>query len=220
MINCRMIIDAANARSTFNDPGASSTDKELIGVVDRFMRLLYAETAREDPTFFGGSELVTGVAGVWARPTDAEIVYLILNGSDAKVSVVPFDRKEEEVAPRLYRYGSNYYTVGLTGDPGVTDQLTFYFSIKHPNLDNTLAADHATNQLDSTFPDQFFDLPVAHVARYLAVKENRGSEVGAIDIEITELKNLWRLHVESQNIGVKSRFGRSPGLISNRAEKR
>lgn len=205
MINCRMIIDAAFGRSEFFDRGVTAKDPELIGVIDRWARAFYAKAAQVDPTFFGDEDDVTGVSGVWTRPSTAEAVYYVETAAGVEVHIVPFKEREDELAPRVYRYGLNYRTVGLSGDPGVADVLTFYFSKKHPDMDRTLSAAHATNQLDSTFPDEFFDLPVARVARYLASKVERQALADEFEAEEKELQATFELHLQNQSVGVHSR---------------
>jgi hypothetical protein len=213
-INCKQIIEAAYSRSTFNDPGKIATDKELIGVIDRYMRALYAQVARVNPDYFGDSAAVAGSSGTWARPAAAEVITRVETAGNSEVNITPFKDRQAEVAPRIYRYGPSYRTVGLTGDPGASDTLTFFFSKKHPNLDPTLAADNVANQLDATFPSQFFDLPVIRVGRYLAVKDGRGGEVQMMDSEEASLMQILQLHLENQDAGMVSRFRQKPRLVA------
>lgn len=218
MINCKQIIEAAYSRSTFNDPGKIATDKELIGVIDRYMRRLYAEVAKANPDYFGDSLAVTGVGGAWTRPATAEVITEVRNATGGEVNITPFKDREAEVAPRIYRFGQTYRTVGLTGDPAVTDVLTFYFSKKHPNLNVDLAADNAANELDETFPEQFFDLPVIRVGRYLARKDGRGDEEQSMIREEQELMEIFYLHLENQDAGMVSRFRQRPRVVDPKAE--
>jgi hypothetical protein len=216
-ITCLTVIDAAFARSLQNDPGTTATHKELIGVIDRYMRGLYAQIAREDPTYFGTSASVNGSSGAWTRPPEAEVVFHIANASGAEVNVMPFKHREDEVPPRVYRLGNIYRTVGLTGDPSGSETLTFFYSKKHPNLN--LNAQASDNLLDSTFPSQFLDLPVVAVAKYMALKEGRTGELQALALEEKEQMAIFLTHVENQARGVKSRHG-GPRLTPNRAEPR
>lgn len=217
MINCRMIIDAAYSRSTFNDPGKIATDKELIGVIDRYMRRLYAEVARVNPIYFGTSAPVVGVAGLWARPAAAEVVTRAETSAGARVNITPWDDREGEVPPRIYLYGSGYKTVGKTDDPAPTDSITFFYAKKHPALDTSVAADAAANQLDATFPEQFSDLPVLRVSRYLAVKDGRAGEVEAMIGEEQEMMAILLTHLGNQDAGMVSRFRQHRMLVDSQA---
>jgi hypothetical protein len=217
-ITCKQIIDAAYSRSTFNDPGKVATEKELIGVIDRYMRRLYADVAEVSPDYFGAQQAVVGSGGVWAKPSTAEVINRIQTAAGAIVSIVPFRDREGEISPRVYRFGASYYTVGLTGDPGATDTLTFFFSKSHPPLNMNVSPSDASNTLDPSFPVQFFDLPVIRVGRYLAVKDNRAEEVQMMMAEEAELMEIFHKHLRNQDAGMVSRFRQRPRLVDTKAE--
>jgi hypothetical protein len=216
MINCRQIIDSAFARSTFNDPGKLATDKELVGVIDRYMRRLYADAAKENPEYFGDLATVTPSSGRWMQPASAEVVNRIETMTGTRVAITPFADREAEAAPRVYRYGRFYRTVGGTGDPQATDPLVFFYAIGHPQLNPDQPPTHAANQLHETFPEQFMDLPVLRVARYLAVKDGRGGEVEAMIGEEGELLEIFYQHLANQDAGMVSRFRHRPRQVGPR----
>jgi hypothetical protein len=202
----KTLIDAAFARSTFNDPGKLANDPELIAVIDRRVKQLYSLASGINPTFFGDQDDVTGVGGAFAIPTDAEMVLRIEEADGTEVNIVPFEDRTNDLAPRVYQFGSSYYTVGAAGDPGDTDTLTFFFSKRHPDLNPTLAAAHATNNLDASWPQSFNDLIVLHLSKYLAVKDSRSEEVPQLEKEETALLQVFVDHIANSNYGMKSRW--------------
>jgi hypothetical protein len=221
----KQIIEAAYSRSTFNDPDKLATNAELIGVIDRRLKQLYSIAARANPTYFGKSADVVGVASAYARPTDAELVMRI-EGSvgtvtdGTEVSIVPFEDRNAEMAPVVYLFGSNYISPGGSGNPAATDTLTFSYSKRHPNLDTTLASDHSTNTLDSSWPEQFNDLLVLHVAKYLAAKDNRTTEISVLAAEEAALMEVFLRHLGHVNYGMKARWGHrartvDPAIVSS-----
>lgn len=74
----QMILDAAYAKSMKNKPGTIATETtELLQVVIRALRGIYAFAARVNPTFFAVKEPVNESTGTWPRPANAESVFRI-----------------------------------------------------------------------------------------------------------------------------------------------
>lgn len=216
----KTLIDAAWTRSSFNDPETLAKDPELIGVADRRMKQLYSLVSRINPLYFGKrakagyDPATTG----WPRPADAEMVvaaYYTATGD--RVEIVPFDDREVTMAPRIYEFGQIYYSVGTAADPTAED-IDFFYSKQHPDLDPALPASHATNTLDPSWPEQFNDLVILHLARYLAVKDQREGEVAVLAAEEAALMQVFQQHLAHENYGMKARWGRRSGLSSVRPD--
>jgi hypothetical protein len=214
----KQIIEAAYARSTFNDPDKLATNSELIAVIDRRLKQLYSVASRANPAYFGTSANATGVASAYTRPTDAELVMRVegvsgVVASGTEISIVPFEDRNAEMAPVVYLFGSSYISPGGAGNPAATDTIKFYYSKRHPNLDPTLASDHATNTLDTSWPEQFNDLLVLHVAKYLATKDNRTAEIQVLNGEEAALIEVFMRHLGHVNYGMKSRWGHRARVV-------
>jgi hypothetical protein len=217
----RDIINAAYSRSTFNDPDKLATDSELIGVIDRRMKQLYSVVARNNPLYFGVvSEPVNYSAplGGWKRPDDAELMVRVAKPDGTEVSIVPFDDREAEMPPRVYQFGQVYRTVGLTGDPVMGDTLQFFYSRRHKDLNPGVQANLPANTLEESWPQQFNDLVVLHVAKYLATKDQRTEEVQLMMAEQQELMDIFMKHLAHENFGLVSRWGQRARLVSLRPE--
>lgn len=215
------IIEAAWSRSTFNDPDKLATDAELIGVIDRRMKQLYSVAARNNPLYFGTRATVGYDANVggWIRPANAEMVVRIVNnGNAAEIHIVPFEDRFAEMAPRVYEFGQVYFSSGGPGDPITTDILQFQFSRRHVNLNPSQPTNAAANTLEASWPEQFNDLIVLHVSKYLALKDQRGEEVALLQAEQNELMDTFLKHLAHENYGMKARWGQRSRLVAPRAE--
>lgn len=205
----KQLIEAAYSRSTFNDPDKLATDKELAGVIDRRFKEVYSIAAGINPYYFGTTADVVGVAGVWDRPTAAELVAHIEKTDGTEVAVVPFEDKGAELPPAVYSFGRKYYrTADSSATLTATDTLRFFYS-KRPA---TMSA--ATDQLDAEWPEQFNDLIVLHVARYLAVKDQRVEEVQLFESELQSLLQSFQRHLMHENYAMVARYGHRARLVS------
>lgn len=230
---CEQLITAAYSRSSWNDPDKLATNSELIGVIDRRMKQIYSMAARANPLYFGtiSSSVAptTDSASVysWARPSDAELIFRVEAGTaigtpgttittGTEISVVPFEDKQAELAPRIYEFGQRYYTAGLTGDPVAAatnaHSLTFYYSKRHRDL--TTLNNSTTGTLESQWPSQFDDLIVLHIAKYLATKDNRDGEVQLLATEEAALLDGFFKHLQHENYAMKSRWGQRARLVA------
>lgn len=215
------VIQAAIGRRTANDPDVLASTKELIRFLDRKVKAVYVEVAGVQPLFFGASAAMTPDGTKWDRPSDAIVVPKLEssgdagNGDDAvltagdKVSIVPLQDSDADIAPRVYQLGSSFYSVGETGDPSAStngDELTAYYAKRHPDLDPDQDPDHANNTLDATWRDDHSDLLIAHMARYLAVKDGRGGdEIAELEEEIEDRKAALLTEARLYDLGVSAR---------------
>jgi hypothetical protein len=218
--NCRTLIEAAYSRSTFNDPEKLATKSELIGVIDRRMKQLYSVIARENPTYFGTRATMSSTNGTWERPNNppAELIHRVETSDGTQVHITPFDDRKGEQPPAVYQYGQQYHTVGRTNDPAQNAALTFFYSKRHPDLDPDKTPEHQDNQLDPMWPEQFNDLVVLHVARYLATKDGREGEIQVLAAEEQALMEVLFNHLRVENYGMTARWGQRARLISERPE--
>jgi hypothetical protein len=212
--NCKKIIEAAYARSTSNDPDKLATDKELVGVIDRRLKGLFSMAARFNPHYFGKSMVTAYSAPGWAQPSDMEMLIRVQNAGGAEVNVVPFDDKEAEHAPRVYSFGQIYRTVGGTGDPAVSDALTLFYSRRPVDLDPSQPSDASINVIDPMWPEQFNDLLVLHVAKYLATKDDGRQDIAHLATEEQSLLETFTRHLSHVNYATKARFGHRARMVA------
>ena len=200
------ILEAAYAKSTQNNPGTIATETtELLQVVQRQLDGCFAVAARVNPQFYALKTPVAGVAGVWARPADAESIFRIeTTVGDLLVVVVPYDdRTAESGLPGVYEYGQDFYTAGNASDPTGTDSLEFYYS-KQPTALTALG-----DTLDAMWPEQFNELLILDVALYLATKDagttGREAEITVLAGERTRWANRYIAFLEHSTANVRHR---------------
>lgn len=219
---CKTLIEGAYARSTANDPNRLATNAELIGVIDRRLKSIYSFAARRNPFYFGDTSMVVGDGSKWPRPANAELMIRVesAGGGVAKkiaaqgteIAVVPFEDRNAEYSPKVYELGRGYYSVGGAADPdaGATgDTLAFFYSRRHPDLDPTKPTDDPTNTLEADWPEQFNDLIVLHLAKYLSLKDVARSqpEYEALVGEEKDLFVTFGNHLEHENYVMRARWG-------------
>lgn len=207
------ILIGAYAKSTKNKPGTLATEAtELLQVVIRAMRGLYAAAARVNPYFFAESADVTISGGAWARPETAESVVRLervaattggLGAAGTRIIVVPFDdRAAEPGKPAVYRFGQQYWSAGNSPDPTGGD-IKFYYA-KRPTDPATV-----NSTLDAKWTEQFNELLMLEVALYLATKDEgaRGNELQSLDRERMKWVELFKGFLEHETADVVHRFG-------------
>lgn len=207
----RDILMSAYAKSTKNKPGTIATEStELLQVVIRAMRGLYALAARVNPTFFATESTVTFAGTGWARPLEAESIFriertaLTTGGSGSagsEIALVPFDdRAAESGMGAVYRIGQEFRPAGNPPDP-TGGELKFFYS-KRPtdpaNLDTTL---------DATWTEQFNELLILEVAIYLAIKDARADEVVALRTDRDSWARLFIGFLEHAEVNERRRYG-------------
>ena len=204
------ILNAAYAKSEKNMPGTIATEStELLQLVIRAMRGLYAFAARVNPIHFAESAAVVLAAGKWARPATAESIWRIEGGAatvpvmaaGTEVVVVPVDDKlAESGKPAVYEFGQAFYSAGNASDP-TSGTLTFFYS-KRPTDPATLSA-----ALDAMWVEQFNELLVLEVAIYLALKDGRADEAAALRAERDREAQLFIAFLEHSTANTRRRYG-------------
>lgn len=205
----KQLIDAAHAISTFNDGSKTATVEELVAVVNRYMKTLYSFAATKNKYAFATTATVAGAAGAWAKPTDAELVIQAALEDGTEVSILPVEDKEAELPPSIYLLGASYYPCGRASDPDpALDSIVFTYSARHTDLatEGLTRVQAEALLLDPSWPEQFNDLPVLHLARYMARKDGRYDEARVHGEEQTILMAQFQTHLESANAGMISRF--------------
>jgi hypothetical protein len=209
MTTAEQLIEKAWSRSAFNDPDDDASPAELISVLDRVLKGVYSLAAGINRWYFAEETTVAPASSKWAIPTDATVVHLIQTTARVRVHEVPRLDTAAARAPRVYRLGRAYYTVGGVGDPSSTaDSLILTHSVQHPNLDPAAAASAAVNTLDASWPEHFNGLLIAELARFLAAKDERtgSGEVQLLDAEIEKWTALFTAEVQAQQQGITRRF--------------
>jgi hypothetical protein len=192
MATPREIFDAAYSTSKLNQPGTTASETgELLPLLNRSLRGLFAEAARVNRKIFATRATVAYATDGWPRPTGAEMILRIEAGAGmtapggaiatgTQIIEVPFDQRNAEPGkPSIYALGQRYYTAGTTMDP-TGGSLVFFYSAR-PATVSTL-----TSQMDALWPTQFDSLLVLDVAVYLARKdggERRMAELAAFGEE-------------------------------------
>lgn len=216
----REIINAAYAKSMKNKPGTIATEStELLQLVIRALRGLYAVAARVNPTFFAEDADVTLGSGAWDRPLTAESIYRIerVSGTTGgtgnagdEVVVVPFDDKTaEEGMNAVYEFGQKFFTAGNSLDPTGGD-LKFYYSMRPADPANLAAT------LDPLWQESYNELLILETAIYLAMKDTRGEEVKDLKGERDVWAGLFIAFLEHSTANLRARFGQEHKFITKR----
>lgn len=200
------LIQRAVARSNKNDFGRSITAKELIPVLSDYLRQLYVDVAAADPQFFAASSPVAGSAGAWTTPTDAIVVFRILDAEGDEVAIVPFKDPDSELQPRLYELGRSFYSVTGDTDPAAGATLTFHYAMVHPALNAAAAWDHADNTLHASWTERHNALLIAELARYMAVKGGRAEEAELFAEEVKRGRDLLMAEVGIDPVAERARW--------------
>jgi hypothetical protein len=186
MATPREIFDAAYGMSKLNQEGEVAGEAgELLPLLNRTLRGLFAEGARVNRRIFTQRLTVPVSSGTWPRPAAAEVVLQIEGGSGSgvegtKVIEVPYDQQHVDLhRPAVFVLGQRYYSRGTPADPA-GGSLIFYYSARPATVASLTAP------IDPLWPSQFDQLLVLEVARYLAVKdggEKRAQEIAAFESE-------------------------------------
>lgn len=197
------ILTAAYSKSTKNRPGSIATEStELLQVVIRAMRGLYAFAARINPTYFAETAAVAFASPGWARPQNAESVYRIEDPTAAEVVVVPFDdRAAESGKPAVFSFGQIYRPASAGVPNPQSGNLTFFYA-KRPTDPATLVA-----TLDALWTEQFNELLILEVAIYLASKDGRADELGPLMQSRDKWATLFAAFLEHETANERRRYG-------------
>jgi hypothetical protein len=198
------ILDAAFAKSTKNQPGTIATSGvELLQVVIRSLRGLYAFAARVNPLQFSTVAVVAEVTGFWARPEAAQSIFRVEGPGGSEVAVVPFDdRQAEPSVPSIYEFQSGFNAV--TNASGTTSGfLTFWFS-QRPDDPTPL---DLTGILDPDWVEDFNELLILEVALYLSLKDGRMEEVAGFKQNRNDWARLFANYLQHATANLRRRFG-------------
>ena len=217
----RDILNGAYGRSSKNKPGTIATEAtELLQLVIRATRGLYLVGARVNPTYFAEQGDVTFAAGAWARPATANTIFLTertaattggVGAAGDEVALVPYDDKAaEEAIGAVYRMGKSFFSAGNPNDPTGGD-LRFYYA-RRPTSPATL-----DTALDAMWEEDYNELLMLEVAIYLAMKDGRSEEVGALRLD----RDAWARHfvsfLEETEVNERRRMANQRGANSNRS---
>ena len=228
----KVILQGSWALRTANDPDKLATPAELLVVLQNFLQWMSGWINARNPEFLAKwTAAAAASAGVWAPPSALSTVLAAKAGAPgaagklalgAEIHIVPrTDKTDAALAPRIYREGVGYLTVGQTGDPDSTatgDKVAFLVADRFTALDPTKAQDAAENVLDPRWPEAYNTLPMLHLGKYLARKDGRDAgEIAALDAEMGPMLELLADEIGQGSVGVSARFGQIPRTSSTRA---
>ena len=223
----QQIITAAIARSFANRPDLMDpAGMELVGVLGRVFRGVFAMLAPRNPEFFGTLKVVPFVAGPvaatsgWSRPSDALSIYKIEPSTDTKngagaaispddyedgIAIVPFNDRVADGDPSVYEFGQLFVSCGRDTDPA-SGGLAIYYA-KAPVIPS-----QGGDTLDPLWPEQFNDVLITALASYLAKKDNRQSDADAFSSENQMWMSLMNDFLRDATIATRQRFGQFRAL--------
>lgn len=202
MTTPRDILIAAYGLSGQSRPAEMATEAtELLDVVTRAARGLWAFAARVNPEFFGTSSSVAFAAPGWRRPATAELVWLIENPLGKEVVVVPRrDLKADLARPAVWYLGQVYRSAGNPLDP-TAGNLTFYYSQVFPKPANIDVA------ISDLWPTQFDELLIREAGLYLALKDERYEEMQSLITTRDRWAQLFAAFLEHETTNRVFRYG-------------
>jgi hypothetical protein len=206
------ILNAAYAKSTKNQPGSISTEStELLQVVIRALRGLYSFAARVNPMCFAAMSTAVWDTDGWPWPEGAESLFKIENNANGSlIVVVPFDDTGAEAGkPAVFNLGNKFYPAGNANDPDNAVTLAYRYS-KRPDSPADL-----NTALDGTWLEQFNELLSLEVAMYLALKDGRMTEFGALKVDRELEANQFAAHLEHRIANERRRWGHVRRFVTN-----
>lgn len=197
------IITAAHGYSSKSRPDEIATRRtELLALMYRAVRGVYAAASRVNPEYWATSMVVSNLSGRWARPERALSVLRIEKGDGTEVAVVPLDdRKAERSKPSVYLLGRGYRAAQSGLGPAPTDDLTFFYSYVPP------APDALTDVIDDDWEDTFDNFLAIECAMYLALKDGRMDEFQSLGPERMKEAQLFVEFMQSATPIASTRFG-------------
>lgn len=198
------IITAAHGYSSKSRPNEiASRETELLSLIYRAVRGIYAVASRVNPEYWGTSETVGNISGRWARPVGSLSVFLIERTSDqVEVAVVPLeDREAEKSKPSVYLLGRGYHVARSPLGPTAADNLDFYFS-RVPVQPNAL-----TDVIDDDWENVFDNFLAIECAMYLALKDGRMDEFSALQPERQKEAELFVEFMSNATPILSTRYG-------------
>lgn len=205
----QQILTSAYGKSKLNVPGTIATESaELLGVVNRSLRGLFAFAARINPIYFAAEASVAAASAAWTRPAEAESIFRIeeVVGGNPEVALVPFDdRTAEPGMPAVYELGQ-VFRIAIAGGvgPAPTSALRFFYAKRSTEL---TALTGAPGTIEALWPESYNELLILEVAIYLAMKDKRIDEVEALKAERNSWATLFQAHLEHASVNLRRRFG-------------
>jgi hypothetical protein len=195
------ILNGAYGKSLKNQPGTIAAEAtELLNVVNRIHRGIYAFSARLNPIFFAEAVPITEAGGTWPRPEEAEAIARIEDSAFAEVIVVPFDDRAAEPGKlSVYEFGQVFTVAGAGNDP--SGDLTFWFS-RRPTAYTALV-----DTLDAQWREEYNELLILELAIYLSAKDGRFDEVGLWVPERDRWASLLGAFLQHATSNLVKRFG-------------
>lgn len=169
----------------------SETGAEVVSAFNRALAGYFTIAARVNPSYFGSTADVTPNAGFYARPADAELVYLIRDSEGAKVHRVPVEEPDAELGPRVMRWGRGYTAVAAS----VAGDLTMWYS-RRPTPASALASN-----VDPVWDEHFADLGVVELAAWLAHRDERYDEKAALLAERDHWLRIFLASLGHESVG-------------------
>lgn len=158
------IIDAAYATSRASRPGDEASPMELVRVVERNLRGLFADAVAVNRFYYAERITVSHDAALGGWPFPAGEAVVGIEGAAGPVVEVPFDQRTIEPGkPSLYLVGRVFYSVGRAIDPAEED-LNFFVS----RMPDPLPDENAV--LDALWPEHYNPVLIWDLSRYLAKK--------------------------------------------------
>ena len=199
------ILDGAFAKSTKNQPGTIATSGvELLEVVVRSLRGLYAFAARVNPIAFSAIDVVGEAAGFWERPELAQAIFRVeQNADNAEVAVVPFDDQQAEPSLlSVYEFNGGFNVI-TTPEGTPTGDLDFWFAIRP---DDPTPFD-LTGVLDPKWIEDYNELLMLEVAIYLSQKDGRIEEIQGFSQTRNAWAQLYANFLQHGTANLRRRFG-------------
>lgn len=178
------IIEIGYSKSTKNQLRQIANEEvELLGLAYRALSGLYSVAATFARTVFAVvSDPVAYEAPGWARPEDAENVFLAEMEDGTEVAILGFeDRKEALVDPAVYELGNVFRLAPNQSALEITDNLIFSYA-KSPTQPSSL-----DDTLDALWKESYNELLGLEVALFLTLKDGREEEVALA----TRERNTW-----------------------------
>ncbi len=168
MTTVETLIVAGYNRSSLNDPGKIAVDLELVGHLNRVYQRMWSLIARARPDQYNA----TGTLTLAGNPPTAALPVGILDLQEATldgeiVNIIPATERNRawNIAPCVYRVGTNLLSRANTGDPRAGDAIAIVY-LDQPGDLTSLAS-----ELDARWPQRHDQLLVDYIALYLAVKD-------------------------------------------------
>lgn len=216
------VIDRAIDRSGLNFSGMAS-DPALIARISAGQKFLFKSAGIIDPEYFGKSGDTTtrtlnsqtwdlnvspGDVGLVTKAEVKTITGAVSGVSvGTRVNLVDLRFPDLGVSPRAYVRGRNivpHSTELGTNDTNMVTVLTIYYSESPATV--------TTATVNLRLPDEWTQLLVLELAKYLAIRDQRLEEVQPLDAEYQELFQRFTQEVAAYRHGVQRPLAAVPAI--------